>query len=578
MNYSKFNLSLVGIIFMAIVLYGCTKHKTNENYQCIIEDRIRVKMLDNPDSAMEYVNIAVKADSISYEHGDYLHAFYYYQIKQDFKTAEKILEKLNAYFTDHEIEGPEEDSLYTDVLLLTTKNHLILGNYSKAMHYAKKASKVCKSKEDGTKYIAAEMDCVTGYVMCLTGEKEKGMKIINDAISFVKGVNKITAFHSYINCLSRKIAIMQGMDSCNCIIAICDEAMREIEDVTSNTDIEEIFLTEKDVNDFKQFYFGVFTAYKCAALAKLGEIDSTKALLNRCLDTEWGKLHEYTSPSLICAYAKLGMEEKLDSAYNRFIEASEGDTIQRKLLTLLENKAILAKGKNNILLALHYTEKSKEIQKQIFDKELTDQIIENAIVFEEEQKEKGLAELRKTEKVIWITHSIILSFVIILLVHWYYHRKKEKQLKAAYYSLLEKQAIIDTKNKLVSSINDIEKSDEDLPAIILFKRILDEMKNSKPYLKENFTINKMAELLGTNVNYVSHAISYGSHKTFPHWLAEYRNQIAIKALQENPNLSLNDICLLTGHNTRETFSRQFKTINGISFTEFKQQITKSKND
>lgn len=573
MNALKFKLLIFGISIIVFILSGCSKQKKNSYYTYQIEERILNKMYNNPDSAISYINLALKQDSISYEHGDFLIAIYYYYIKNDFYSAEKKLEKLISYFEDRTPDGIEEDYLYTDVLVMMTKASTQLGNYSHAMHYAKIASEVCRTKKDNRRFTSAEMDSYIGYILSKMGNEKEGLTKINKAIAFTRTGNDGDAFRTRLNCLSKKLTILLDLDSCKCIKHICDTALSEIKQAETDTSIQKIYDSKEKANDFLQFYSGVFLAYKCAACAQLEQIDTTKALLKRCLDTDWGKEHRYTSNCLIYVYAKLGMEEDFNTAYDLSLENFQDDTVQLKMIKLLSGKALIAKKKNNVAEALLYNERLNKIQLLLFNKEISEQIVHNTTMYEISEKEKELKKMEILKKRVLISHIIILSIIILITIHWYYHRKKVKQLKAAYYALLEKRSAIDTNIKLFSSIDSEQNPDQ--PSIILFKRIIQEMEKSKPYLKEDFTINTLAGLLNTNVNYVSRAINFVNQKSFPQWLAEYRNQIALKALQDNPNLSINEVCILTGHNTRETFSRQFKTLNGMSFSEFKEQNKKT---
>jgi len=85
----------------------------------------------------------------------------------------------------------------------------------------------------------------------------------------------------------------------------------------------------------------------------------------------------------------------------------------------------------------------------------------------------------------------------------------------------------------------------------------------------------LAGLVNSNRSYVSYTINRTYGKNFCAWLSDYRNEIIIRAIRNNPNMSVNDLCELSGYNSKETFSRKFRQLNGMTLTEFKQLLQSS---
>ena len=106
----------------------------------------------------------------------------------------------------------------------------------------------------------------------------------------------------------------------------------------------------------------------------------------------------------------------------------------------------------------------------------------------------------------------------------------------------------------------------------LYSRIMEVMDTQKPYLASDFNIHTLASLVYSNRTYVSNTINSICGKNFHAWLADYRNAIILEALRSNPRQSVASLCALTGHNSKAVVCRQFKLLNGLTLTEYKQRM------
>lgn len=561
-------------ISLSILLFvsGCDKKK-DYSYNSDSKQEIIERILDNPDSALIIINTAVENKHITPEFGEYLYAIYNFYITNNYEYSIYILNKLRSNKKDIQKYSTTKDCLYPDILVLLTQSYFQLGNYSYAMHYAKEASTVCRAKKTDKVFLSSEMDCIQGYILCKIGYTRIGLKRMDEALDFTSKSNHFLAFHSRLDCINMKLAVLYSLDSCQNIISTCNKYITEIQNSENLDNIPNSYLNNNKLNDFKDIHIGLLLAYKSSALAKLGQYDSSKIVLEQCLKTKWGKAHETKSPPLFKAYANLGYDEKLSTTLSYFRNKYKNDSARIEVVQILEERAMMALKNKDTASAYDFTARAKNIQSLIFKQEISNQIKLNNKLYKDKLKEKQKKEIAELRTTVIVVHIVIFLLIIISALHLYYHNKKVKQLKNAYKLLMEKQSIIDSNINIVTSVN----TEKEKQHSVLYDRILQVMETSKPYLKEDFTINTLAELVNSNVSYVSHAINFITGKTFPQWLADYRNHIAIKALQKNTNLTINEICILTGHNTRETFSRQFKALNSMSFSEFKEQIKNDSN-
>ncbi|MDR2474471.1 MAG: AraC family transcriptional regulator [Bacteroidales bacterium] len=127
-------------------------------------------------------------------------------------------------------------------------------------------------------------------------------------------------------------------------------------------------------------------------------------------------------------------------------------------------------------------------------------------------------------------------------------------------------------NKQTQEVLSEEKCNE------LYSRILNYFEKKKPYLDVDFSESQLATDLNTNITYISACIRIKENLTFTIFLNKYRiNRIKL-ALKDNDldKFTLQHIYSLSGYRHQSTFNRMFKTIEGITPSEYIQKIKATK--
>lgn len=85
-------------------------------------------------------------------------------------------------------------------------------------------------------------------------------------------------------------------------------------------------------------------------------------------------------------------------------------------------------------------------------------------------------------------------------------------------------------------------------------------------------MQKLCELVGSNSTYVSHAINAGLGKSFKTLVTEHRVAEACRLLDDEKAaaaFTVESIGRQVGFNSRVTFTRAFKSVTGISPSEYR---------
>ena len=107
----------------------------------------------------------------------------------------------------------------------------------------------------------------------------------------------------------------------------------------------------------------------------------------------------------------------------------------------------------------------------------------------------------------------------------------------------------------------------------LMQRICQLMEKEQPFLNSELKIADIASQLGTNVSYVSACINRQKGCSFNQFVNGYRINYAKAMLRHKPEKKLSEVWTASGFANETSFFRTFKTLTGMTPTEWK-----AKND
>lgn len=203
-----------------------------------------------------------------------------------------------------------------------------------------------------------------------------------------------------------------------------------------------------------------------------------------------------------------------------------------------------------------------------------------------------LAQMESQKKKIWnFKTGIILISSLLLIVSLFgviRYKKVKKglsfendrilkdlaELQEEHLTLKEKFQKINTKiekqpkEKYITSALNQEKRNE------LMLKILDYMQNEKPYLNTDFNHKHLASQIGITPNQLSEVLSSNFEVNFYKFINIYRVNEAKKRLEDSKNnlLTVEAIGYDSGFNSKSSFFRIFKEVEGVSPTQFKQKL------
>lgn len=201
----------------------------------------------------------------------------------------------------------------------------------------------------------------------------------------------------------------------------------------------------------------------------------------------------------------------------------------------------------------------------------------------EEQKALTLKQ-QHDRQMLWVVSGFLalaLALIVLLAINRGVIKQKNKALYASNVALLaaederrrlaeqEERARIEAEAAKYGAIRMDEQSTEEL-----WQNIIHVMEYSQEIYDENFSVARLAELIGAKQNYVSQAINQQPGWTFPTLLAHYRIREACRRMNDTArygNYTVEGLGQSVGFTSRSYFVKLFKKHTGLTPSDYMKQ-------
>ena len=208
--------------------------------------------------------------------------------------------------------------------------------------------------------------------------------------------------------------------------------------------------------------------------------------------------------------------------------------------------------------------------------------------YEERETSDTINDLK--ERIVFLVTSAVLALLILLILILY----SIKERKAKRFLLEKNNELfnqIETINKILKDYNsrdDIDQANEQTDGnktpdisendIYLLKKIQEVMNRPEIISDPEFSLSQLSQLVNSNTSYVSAVINDTLGKNFKTYLNEHRIHEAIKKLENENSLkfTMGVIAQEVGFKTQNNFIVNFKKVMGMTPSEYKKLISKSK--
>ena len=241
--------------------------------------------------------------------------------------------------------------------------------------------------------------------------------------------------------------------------------------------------------------------------------------------------------------------------------------------------------KSKILAAMGNFESAYKVEREYADqadslnqKKLSQRISElrtihqvEKLEFQSEQERLKMVNLRLF--IVGLTAIVLLLVCVISIV--IYDLNKIKRKNRVLYQRIQSQEALELElMRKKDTVHTKLSSDDEVD--ILYFRLNELMKDENNYTDPNVTRKTLATKLGTNEKYLHDTMKKYLDLSFSEYInllrLDYAREMIIKHLNE---LSLEDIAIMSGFGTRQTFHRLFRDRYGLSPSEFSKLLKNS---
>ena len=283
-------------------------------------------------------------------------------------------------------------------------------------------------------------------------------------------------------------------------------------------------------------------------------------LYNRTLNDRSGLAENYLLQAKL--HLKGNNSELTSQVLQRFNELTTGDKLSSSIqLGLLAIKSDIAEKRGDLQLALQYQKQYSHLNDSVLKARKAAQILQ----LQTEHEYEGLNSQLKQEKRDKLALFIILLFtgvsLIIMTLQYIKIQNKNRKLVSLTLKTIPDKSSFTTKPEDDSfSCNKSGLApDTDIYDIVLFQKIQEVMENKKLYLLPVCSLEKLANLLGSNRTYTSKAINACYGQNYSAFINSLRIKEALQIIKDDTerSLTIEAIAFKVGFSNRTSFISAF---------------------
>jgi AraC-like DNA-binding protein len=495
---------------------------------------------------------------------------------------------------------------------------LMSGNFDKALEWAKKSEKVL-SKKPNSKLLGDSYRALC-FSFIRVGNLDSALIYAEKLFDFSKKENDLSLRRSALLAMGNISLQNKKYDNSLSFYMEALEASQKLgSSVNIKVDLYNVGLAFSTLKDFKNS-----NEYLLKAVS-MAEEEGDKRLLARAFGTladNYMDLDNFKDQIYYLNKANKIAKELNDEQLLAMGFANAMQTYIRKndfkmaivlgtqALNSLEKKPIVQlqakvdsmmyisyKAIKNFQEALIYLEKYDRIKEQIRNEKQKQKLEELTLSFEVERKnlkiESQEADLKaeKTKSTLLMVGMLSSILLLSLLIYNYFRNAKTRKIffqkeKEIDYQIekqrLQNEILNPKVEKLISQsipINSSEIEDSKIKLKALFLEILEKIEQKKLYLDPELSQKSLANLMGTNRQYLYEAINEGGEENFRGLINRLRINEAKRILEEGMKLkskiNLTTLNEQVGFRSFSTYYRSFKGLTGLTPNEYAEEFRKT---
>lgn len=583
------NNSIIVFILTLLVLFGCTgkgirsgeSMGSSQPSDTIYTEKAALSIYaTQPERALQIIDSAELLGNLTAIKADYLRALVYSRSieSMQFDSAILIAERL--------MENDEvlaNDALKEDVLEVLLNACRLDQDFEQALYWAPQLRD--SYQEDGKEIETLRIDAEIGTLLVNVGQQEEGMAKIE---AVIQQLDLLSSPKSFNNLDATIIALKRKVEACF-EMELFDEAIP-----TSQRMLELLSDYEQHPADFHDghyrepsdekrptyidFYRGKAYGYMAKSYASLNESDEAKkyiALFDQTFASQSLTSRFMIAPTL----GKIGDYNRMLAIYDEMEQRLGNDTLNEYYAEILRERAKAAEAQKRFADANQYWQRYNKLNEQLHVDLLQSKANLYAARFQAQRQQREIEQEREATRRAKMSLAVtgvfsLLILLIALIVIWRWRKTQQRnrilaqqitevsEYKQKYRELKPKQQVEPTTD------NPAELSDAEL-----YVYLRDLIEREKLFLNPLFERQTLIERTGLTKERIGAAFSQGSdHGRLTSVVTELRLDYAVRLMNEDHELSIENVCQASGFSNADTFTRKFKAKYGMTPTAYRATL------
>ncbi|MBR3009576.1 MAG: helix-turn-helix domain-containing protein [Prevotella sp.] len=537
-----------------------------------------------PERALQLIDSARLAGNLSDVRADIQRARVYGRSHAEIRTDSAIL--IGERLMRHDSVMADYD-LQIDVLEILLDAYRLERDYEQALHWAIRLSDVYR--EHDMRHLQSYSNAEIGALMVRIGQQQEGLARIDSAVQQLAGHRHYTEMNLALLALKRKadVAAETGRyqattDAAQQMLAMLDDFEQHPADYYDQGNSYS-GITVEERPRYIDFYRS--RAYSFLALAAASQHQPQQAIhyLDLYGQTDASQtLHgRYVTTPTLC---RLGRYDRMLAIYDEVEQSMADDTLNANYADILRGRAEVAQSQGHPVAANGYWRRYADLSQQLSDSLLRGRAHLFAARYHAQEQQREIEQQRAGKHIANIISIATGSLALLILVfalyafrQWRITQQRNRILaqqitEAVEYKEKYRELSISAETSVHPAKPELAISDfTEISDEQLFLCLRDLIENEQLFLQPDFGRQSLIDRTGLSKERIGAAFAQGSNSvSLPAYVRELRLDYAIRLLNDQPDLTVEQVSQASGFTSADTFTRNFRAKYGMTPTAYKQ--------
>ena len=607
-----------------ILLAGCTgsadEGKTQGRFvqttdAFSIEQEVMDAYATQPERALLIIDSAEMVGNLTDVRADLLRAKVYARTLEylQFDTAILIAERLMQ--NEEVLDDPDMQEEVLEVLLNACR---MRKDNEEALRWAIQLGILYRNRGEETE--ALRTDAEIGTFLVRVGQQEEGLAKIDFVIRQLDGKRKFNELDASIIALKRKTEICNELGLYDEMFSAAQHMIDLLSDYEQHpADYHDNSIREPSDEDrpfYIDFYRGKAYYYLATAFLSLEVRDESLEMADaQRKGREYLALYEQTfagqninGRSMITPLlGKIGEYDRMLAIYDEVEQQMGNDTLNANYAEILRGRAEAAKAQGRLADAISYEERYAKLNETLVERLLQGKAHLYAARFRAQEQQREIERHREAVRranlvgtAIGIVGLLVLLFAIYAVTQWRKTQRRNRILAQQITEAVEYKAkykdLVENGERNGAALNDVKgvktengELSTPNPSLLtpnaslptpnstdaeLFDYLRNLIESEKLYLNPNFERQTLIDRTGLSKERIGAAFAQATgYERLTTLIRELRLDHAIRLLNEQPELTIEQVCQASGFANTVSFNRSFKAKFGMTPSEFRKTKT-----